>query len=208
MPDERSQFPAPSPPPSEAAPAAQSGPRSGGFDVFDVLLFFVGFFVFVGLCMAVPWLPPKAGLLPGFALVAVRHRVMPPKPRVARPYTTLVGVLVGLLVIASVLLLGFAGLGIGRLATDGTPDVAALRAQKVAEYRQTSREMNIPIFGDPAEHDAQLVRDANESVERDLQMRAEHRASERDTSVKLLVAGAAALALAAALERLRTRPAS
>jgi hypothetical protein len=205
MSDAPDQFPPPSPPPGTAG-SSTGAPRSGGFDIFDVLLFFVGFFAFVMMCMAVPQLPPKLGLAPAFGAVGVRHWLMPPKPRVARPYTALVGVLAGLLVIASVLLLGFAGLGFGRLVTDKDPDVAALRAQKVAEYRQIS----VPLIfegANAAAHDAQLVRDAHEAVDRDLAERARHRTDERDTSVKLLGAGAAALALAAALERVRTRPA-
>jgi hypothetical protein len=206
MSDSPDQLPPPSPPAGTAA-SPPDAPRSGGFDIFDVLLFFVGFFAFVAMCMAVPQLPPKLGLLPACGAVGVRHWLMPPKPRVARPYTALVGVLAGLLVIASVLLLGLAGLGFGRLITDKDPDVAALRAQKVAEYRQISGPPIFEGMGDTAAHDAQLVRDAHEAVDSALVERARHRTDSRDKSVKLFGAGAAALALAAALERIRTRPA-
>lgn len=184
---------------------APSKPASGGFDVLDVFLFFVGFFVFVCICVAVPWMPAPLGLVTGVALVSARHFVWPPKPRVARPYTTLVGVFVGLAAIASVLLLGFAGLGFVRL-TEREPDWQARRAERLADIRSNSIVRAIPEFGDPASYEADYRRMADEEIARERQERVEHRSNTLETSLKLLGAGVLILALAAVAERARTRP--
>lgn len=199
-------FPPPSPPPNPTPPEHSPKPSSGGLDVLDVVLFFVGFFVVVGVCVAVPAVPAKAGLILGIALIAARHLVWPPKPRVLRPGTTLVGVFVGLSAVAAVLVLGFAGLGVVRLA-EREPDWSARRAETIADLRSHPVSSVMPdIFGSSAQYDAQYQRIADEEVARARQDYLERRRDSLDTTLKLSGAGVLLLALAMVAERARTRP--
>jgi hypothetical protein len=194
-------------PPGGAGPAASGASvRQRSLDAVDVFLFFVGFFAGIGLCVAAPWIPRATVPLPGVVLIALRHWLVPSRPRRIRPHTAVVGVFVGLLVAASVLLFGGAGIGFVRYWSDPEPDWSARVDEKLARSREVVREWGLPEFGNPAQRDASLRPEAIAAVEHERTAWADARSDAYSTSVILAVVGGVLFALAALLERLRTRP--
>jgi len=200
-------FPSPPPPVGSSPVATRPKPAAFSLDVLDVVLFFVGFFCFVGMGVLVPVLRalPWLGLVLGMGLIGVRHRRWPPKPRTIRPGSTVVGVIVGLSVLAAVVLFGIAGMGLVRLA-EREPDWASRRAAYIIDLRRRSQTLNLPeLFRVPLP-DAHYERLADEEIARQRQQYVADNRDTRDASLKLSGVGALLLGLASLLERVRTRP--
>lgn len=198
MQDPPNTFPPPSSP--DGTPAAT--PRSEGYDVFDVVLFFAGFFAMVIVSVALPRTPPITGLITGMGLISLRHRIKPPKARVARQGTTIVGVFVGLAVVSSVALLGCAGLMFARFV-EREPDWQVRRNERLLEARRPYAFPGRTPF-EPTESEAQRI--ANEAIADEQGDFANNRRDASNKGMKFTAAGSLFLLVASLAERARTRP--